>query len=173
MKTLGLIALAGLIAVAGPGAASAQHAHGSGHAAHSAEAPASVRVGDLELSGAFTKAMLPGQPVGGGYLTIHNKGANNDRLVSASSPVADMVELHEMAMQGEVMRMRKLNDGIPVAAGATVELKPGGLHLMFMRVKEPFKAGGSVPLTLTFEKAGSVDLVLPVGAAGPAGHQHN
>ncbi len=173
MKTLGLFALAGLIAVAGPGAAPAQHAHGSGHAAHSAEAPASVRVGDLELSGAFTKAMLPGQPVGGGYLTIHNKGASNDRLVAASSSIADMVELHEMAMEGEVMRMRKLNDGIPVPAGATVELKPGGLHLMFMKVKDPFKAGGSVPLTLTFEKAGSVDLVLPVDAAGPAGHQHN
>ncbi len=71
------------------------------------------------------------------------------------------------------MRMRKLEDGIAIPAGETVELTPGGLHLMFMKVKEPFKNGGSVALTLTFEKAGSVDVVLQVGAAGPAGHQHH
>ncbi|MBW6424704.1 DUF1775 domain-containing protein [Rhizobium sp. XQZ8] len=128
-----------------------------------------VKAGDLEVTGAFTKAMLPGQPVGGGYFTIKNNGKADDKLVSITSPVAGMVEMHEMAMQGEVMRMRRLDGGIAIPAGKTVELTPGGLHLMFMKVKEPFKAGGAVQATLTFEKAGKVDITLPIEAAGPSG----
>ncbi len=124
-----------------------------------------VKVGDIELSSAFTKAMLPGQPVGGGFVTIKNGGSGDDRLISAESPVAGRVELHEMAMVNDVMKMRQLNDGIPVPAGQTVELKPGGLHMMFFEVKQPFAEGGSVPVKLTFEKAGTVDIVLPVGPA--------
>ncbi len=141
----------------------------AGHGA----AAAPVKFGNLELDGAFTKAMLPGQPVGGGFVTIRNTGSEDDMLVSASSSIAAGVELHEMAMQGDVMKMRKLDSGILVAAGATVELKPGGLHMMFMQVKTPFKEGDSVPVTLTFEKAGTLDIVLPVQAAGPAGHKHH
>src|SRR3546814_19094022 len=79
--------------------------------------------------------MLPGQPVGGGFVTIRNGGSEDDVLVSISSPAAQVVELHEMAMEGEVMKMRKLEAGIPVPAGQAVELKPGGLHMMFMQVK--------------------------------------
>lgn len=124
-----------------------------------------AKIGDVELTGGFTKAMLPGQPVGGGFVTIHNAGAADDRLVSAESPSAGRVEIHEMVMQNDVMKMRQLNDGIAVPAGTTVELKPGGLHLMFMDVKKPFVEGETVDLKLTFEKAGSVDLVLPIGPA--------
>lgn len=124
-----------------------------------------AKIGDVELTGGFTKAMLPGQPVGGGFVTIHNTGAADDRLISAESPSAGRVELHEMVMQNDVMKMRQLNDGIPVPAGTTVELKPGGLHLMFMDVKKPFVEGETVDLKLTFEKAGTVDLVLPIGPA--------
>jgi copper(I)-binding protein len=126
-----------------------------------------VKVGNIEITGAFTKAMLPGQPVGGGYLTIKNSGTADDVLVSASSPAAAAVELHEMAMQGEVMKMRRLDDGIVIPAGQTVKLSPGGLHLMFLKVKEPFKQGGMVPVTLTFKAAGDVDAAFPVEAAGP------
>lgn len=133
----------------------------------------SAKIGDLEVTGAFTKAMLPGQPVGGGYFTVRNNGKTDDMLVSISSPAAGTVEMHEMAMQGEVMKMRKLEGGIAIPAGKSVELTPGGLHLMFMQVKEPFKAGGQVPVTLTFEKAGKVDITLPVEAAGPGGQKHN
>lgn len=124
-----------------------------------------AEVGDIELSAGFTKAMLPGQPVGGGFVTIKNGGSSDDRLVSAESPAAGRVELHEMAMVNDVMKMRQLNDGIPVPAGQTVELKPGGLHMMFFEVKQPFVEGGSVPVKLTFEKAGPVEIVLPVGPA--------
>ena len=152
----------------------AKEAHGAGEHDHGAAAgqvtgPAGV-AGDLELENAFTRAMLPGQPVGGGFVTIRNGGSEDDVLVSISSPAAEVVELHEMAMEGEVMKMRKLEAGIPVPAGQTVELKPGGLHMMFMQVKEPFKEGDSVPVTLVFERAGSVDIVLPVQSSAP---KHN
>lgn len=132
-----------------------------------------VKLGSLSLSAGYLKAMLPGQPVGGGYVTIANGGAAADRLVSASSPRSGTVELHEMSMNGDVMVMRPLANGIEIPAGATVELKPGGLHLMFMKVKTPFAKGDTVPVTFVFEKAGAVDVELPVGAAGPGGHQHN
>ncbi|MBP1851090.1 DUF1775 domain-containing protein [Rhizobium halophytocola] len=122
-------------------------------------------IGDLTITGAYVRAMLPGQPVGGGFLTIANAGATDDRLVSVASPDAGMVETHDMAMNNGVMTMRKLKDGIAVAAGETVSLSPGGMHLMFMQVKTPFREGGSVAVTLTFEKAGAVTLDLPIVSA--------
>lgn len=123
---------------------------------------AAGKVGDLDLSRGVVKGMLPGQAVAGGFLSIKNGGSADDRLVSVSSPIADHVEIHEMSMQGEVMKMRPLKDGLPVKAGETVELQPGGFHLMFMGVKQPVRAGESVKATFTFEKAGAVDLDLPV-----------
>jgi copper(I)-binding protein len=132
-----------------------------------AAAPAgeTVKAGDLEVSGGFAKAMLPGQPVGGGFFTVKNNGQTDDRLVSVSSPAAGEVQIHEMVTKDNVMRMRQLKDGIAIAAGETVKLKPGNLHLMFQKVKTPFKQGDTVPVTLIFEKAGKVDLVLQVLSA--------
>ena len=134
-------------------------------------AAADVTVGTLTITGGFTRATLPNAPVGGGYLTIVNTGAEADRLVSAASPVADVVQLHQMKMEGNVMKMGELADGIEVPAGGTVTLAPGGMHIMFMKLKQPFVEGTAVPLTLTFEKAGSVDVELSVagvGATAPA-----
>jgi|AraplaDrversion2_2_1032049.scaffolds.fasta_scaffold08998_2 copper(I)-binding protein len=125
-----------------------------------------IRAGTIEISKAFTKAMLPGQPVGGGYLTITNTGDVDDRLLSASSAVAGAVEVHEMVMQGQIMKMRRIDKGVVIPAGGSVILAPGGPHLMFMRIKAPFRAGDRVNLTLSFEKAGQVEVVLPVQAAG-------
>ncbi|MBB4233794.1 copper chaperone PCu(A)C [Rhizobium esperanzae] len=132
-----------------------------------AAAPAgeTVKVGDLEVSGGFAKAMLPGQPVGGGFFTVKNNGQTDDRLVSVTSAAAGEVQIHEMVTKDNVMRMRQLKDGIAIAAGETVKLEPGNLHLMFQKVKTPFKRGDTVPLTLTFEKAGKVDVVLQVLSA--------
>jgi copper(I)-binding protein len=124
-----------------------------------------VKAVDLEISGGFAKAMLPGQPVGGGFFTVRNTGSADDRLVSVTSPTSGEVQIHEMAMQGNVMKMRQLKDGIAIPAGQTVELAPGNLHLMFQKVKTPFKQGDKVPVTLTFEKAGKIDLVLNVLSA--------
>lgn len=122
-----------------------------------------VKAGDLEITAAAVKAMTPGQPVGGGFLTIVNHGSQDDRLVSVTI-AADVrtVELHQMAMSNDVMTMRKLNDGVPLPAGQTVEMKPGGLHMMIMGVKAPFKAGGTVHAVLQFEKAGKVEIDIPV-----------
>ena len=150
---LALLAAADLSPIAPPAAAEAQ-------------AAAPVTAGDLEISHFRAKAMLPGQPVGGGYLSIANKGTAADRLVTVTSPNAGMVEIHTMEIVDDVMTMRPVEGGLEIPAGATVELKPGGAHLMFMAVSEPFKQGATVPVTLEFEKAGKVDLVLPVERLG-------
>jgi copper(I)-binding protein len=124
---------------------------------------APVSVGDLTITAAAIKAMTPGQPVGGGFLTIANKGGADDRLVSVSvSTGAKRVELHEMSMDNDIMTMRKLADGLPLPAGQIVEMKPGGLHMMLMGVAAPYKAGDMVRATLTFEKAGTVEIDIPV-----------
>lgn len=131
-----------------------------------AEASAPVTVGDLEITAYRAKAMLPGQPTGGGFLTITNKGRSADRLLSVASPAAHMVEIHTMEVVNDVMTMRPVEGGLEIPAGATVELKPGAVHLMFMMVEHPFKEGDAVQLTLEFEKAGKVELTLPVVGLG-------
>lgn len=129
---------------------------------HEAEDEA-IRTGDLTITTPWARAMLPGQPSGGGYLTIKNEGTEDDRIVSLSSPVAGKVEIHTMEMSNEVMVMRPAEGGLAIPAGETVTLKPGGLHIMFMQVETPFKEGEIVPVTLELEKAGRVDVELPVG----------
>ena len=121
-----------------------------------------VKAGDLEITGYWARAMLPNQPVAGGFVTVTNTGAEDDRIIAASSPRAGRMELHEMVMDGDVMKMREKDGGISVPAGETVELKPGGLHIMFMEVGDRFEEGQTVPVTLTFEKAGDVTFDMPV-----------
>ncbi|GMB81186.1 copper chaperone PCu(A)C [Shinella zoogloeoides] len=129
-------------------------------------------VGDLLVDHPASRATLPGQPVGGGFMTITNKGTQADRLVSITAPdVSDDVQLHEMAMENDVMKMRHLPDGIEIPAGATVALKAGGLHVMFMKIKHPFKEGETFKATLTFEKAGKLDVDFRIEAAKPAAGQ--
>ena len=132
----------------------------------------SVQQGPLTLSGAFTRATLPNAPVGGGFVSIENTGDQADRLVSASSPVAKEVQIHEMAMDGDVMRMRRLSDGLELPAGETTVLKPGSYHLMMMGLNQPLVEGQTVSLTLTFEHAGSVDLDVPVLGTAADAPQH-
>lgn len=124
------------------------------------------KVGEIEIGHPYSRAMLPGAKVGGGYLKLTNNGAA-DRLVGVTSDRAASVQLHEMKMNGSVMEMRELENGVDVPANATVELKPGGYHVMFMNVTEPFKEGEMIKATLTFEKAGTVEVEFQVGA--PAG----
>jgi copper(I)-binding protein len=125
--------------------------------------PKSWTVGDLVISGAYARATLPHAPVGGGFITITNKGAADDTLVAASSPLAGSVQLHEMQMKGSVMEMRALPNGIPIPAGKTVTFSPNGLHLMFMQLTGAFVKGKTVPVTLTFAKAGKIGIELAVG----------
>jgi copper(I)-binding protein len=118
-------------------------------------AQASVQVQDP-----WARPTAQGQPVAGGFMRIVG-GATGDRLLSASAGVSERVELHTMSMDGDVMRMREVS-AIEVPAGQTVELKPGGLHLMFMGLKAPLQAGTQFPVTLRFEKAGEVQATLRV-----------
>lgn len=134
-------------------------------------AAAEITVGNLLIAGGFTRATLPNAPVGGGYVTITNTGSEADRLVGAASPVAGVTQIHEMKMEGDLMKMNEVPEGVEIPAGATVTLKPGGLHIMFMQLQQPLVEGTTVPLTLTFEKAGSVEVELSVespAAKGPA-----
>ena len=124
--------------------------------------------GDIEIEKPWARATPPGAAVGGGYFVIRNKGAAADRLVEASSTAGARVEIHEMAMEKDVMRMRQVK-GVDVPAKASVEFKPGGFHLMFIDLKAPFKQGEKVPLTLRFEKAGDVKAELAVEGMGAGG----
>jgi copper(I)-binding protein len=131
------------------------------------------KAGDLEVVHPASRAMVPGAQVGGGFMQIVNHGKADDRLVSVTSPATPNVQLHEMAVTDGVMKMRQLKDGIPVPAGQTVELKKGGLHVMFMDVKTPFKEGDKVPAVLHFEKAGDVKVEFEVGPANGGEMKHD
>jgi len=146
IRTLSLIAASALVVTA----ASAQD----------------YKLGSLEISQPWTRATPSTAKAGGGFLTITNKGTTPDRLVAVRSAVSDKAEIHEMKMEGNVMRMRELAKGLEIPPGATVELKPGGYHIMFMELKAPMTKDAKVPVTLVFEKAGSIDVDLQVQAMG-------
>src|SRR6476620_8210001 len=113
-----------------------------------------VKAGDLVISQAWSRATPGGAKVAGGYLTIENKGTAADKLVSVAADIAGKAEVHEMAMDNGVMKMRMLDKGLVIDPGKTVKLAPGGYHLMLQELKGPFKQGDKVPVTLQFEKAG-------------------
>jgi copper(I)-binding protein len=132
------------------------------------------KLGPLTIDHPWARATPPGAQVGGGYVTIENHGAEADRLVAATLEAAGRTELHEMKVVDGVMTMRPLDDGVELPAGSRVELKPGSFHLMFMDLAGPLKEGESIAGTLTFEKAGEVDVtftVAPIGAM-PEGEDH-
>jgi periplasmic copper chaperone A len=138
-----------------------------------------VKTADLVITQGWSRATPGGAKIAGGFLTIQNRGAAPDRLVSGSADIVGKVEIHEMAMNNGVMTMRPLDKGLVIEPGKTVKLAPGGYHLMLMDLKQPLKQGDKVPLTLEFEKAGKVALSLDVqgvGAQAPSGgemkHDH-
>ncbi len=130
------------------------------------------KVAALEVAHPWARATPPSAPAGGGFLTITNTGSTPDRLVSARSPVANLVQVHEMKMDGSVMRMREVENGLEIPAGKSVTLAPGGYHLMMMGLKAPLKQGTQVPVTLVFEKAGPLDVELNVEGLGATQPTH-
>ena len=129
-----------------------------------------VTAGDLVVTQAWSRATPGGAKVGGGYLTIENKGSAPDRLVGVASEASAKAEIHEMTMKGGVMTMRAVDGGLTIEPGKTVKLAPGGYHLMLTELKSSLKQGDKLPVTLEFEKAGKVKVmldVLGVGAQGP------
>lgn len=137
-----------------------------------AEEPATDEISSVRLQVLDTWASPTpgGVDVSAGYLTIANEGENADRLISASSPRAARVEIHEMIMDGAVMQMRPVT-ALEIAPGERVELAPGGRHLMFFGVTQPFTPGEEIPVQLTFEHGGVMDIALPVQAGSSQG-QH-
>ena len=124
----------------------------------------------VKIEGAWARPTVQGQQAGGGYLSITSAAA--DRLLGGSTQVAQQFELHTMAMRGDVMEMRQV-DAIELPAGKKVELKPGGLHVMFIGLKAPLKVGDKVPVTLKFEKAGELKVDFAVSNEPvEAGHKH-
>ena len=128
-----------------------------------------IKAGDLVLDHAWARATPGGAKVGGGFLTIENKGATPDKLIGGSSPAAGKVELHETAMNNGVATMRPVKGGLSISPAQSVTLAPGGYHLMLMQLKAPLKKGDKVPVTLAFEKAGEVKVTLDVQGVGATG----
>lgn len=137
-----------------------------------------VVLDDLELGDPWTRVMQPGQQAGGGFVAITNRGEEADRLIHASTPRAARTEIHSMQIVNDVMTMRPVEGGLEIAAGETLSLEPGGYHVMFLGVAEPFREGEIVPVTLEFEDAGRVELEFEVrgmahGRAPAHGHGQN
>ncbi len=126
----------------------------------------SVTIGSLTLTDLWTRATPAGAPTAAGYLTITNNGAEADKLIAASSPAAATGTLHVMTVKDGVMSMRPAEASIEIPAGGTVTLAPGGFHIMFVTLKEPLKEGAKLPVTLTFEKAGTIETFMHIKAIG-------
>ena len=155
----------------------AQH---TGHGSAPAPAANVFKAGSLTIEAPWARATPGGAQVAGGFMKITNSGSEADRLVGGSVPFAGRFEVHEMAMDGGVMKMRETK-GLEIKPGQTVELKPGGYHVMFMDLKSGLKEGQTVKGTLVFEKAGKIEVefkVGPIGGGAPAGgagggHSHH
>lgn len=132
-------------------------------------APTLADHADVVVSRAWSRATPKGAKVAGGYLTVENRGAAPDRLLSASSPAAAKVEVHQMAIQDGIMTMRPLDEGLAIPPEATVTLAPGGEHIMFVGLAAPFEEGQRIPVTLIFQHSGKIETSFDVGSIGAKG----
>jgi copper(I)-binding protein len=122
--------------------------------------------GDLVITHAWSRATPSGARVAGGYLTIDNRGAAPDRLLSGTTERAKKLELHEMAISNGVMTMRPIERGLTIEPGRSVKFAPGGNHLMLVELNAPLRQGEQVPVTLTFERAGEIKALFDVQGMG-------
>ena len=135
-----------------------------------AEEGARVAAGKLKIEGAWTREPPPGARVGGAYLTITNGGDAPDRLLGGTAAFAERIEIHSMSVTDGVMRMREIEGGLEIAPDTQEVLEPGGNHVMMMGLTDgALEAGDTVRLRLRFERAGEVEIDLPVAAIGARG----
>jgi len=120
----------------------------------------------IQIDKPWARATPAGAKIGAAYMTIDNKSGQPDRLTGASSDVAKTLQIHEMKVVDGVMKMREIPGGLPLPAGGSVTLKPGGYHVMLIGLNQPLKKGDKFPLTLVFEKAGKVSIEVPVESVG-------
>jgi periplasmic copper chaperone A len=121
---------------------------------------------EINVEQPWARATPAGAMTGAVYMTLTNKTKDADRLTAASSDVAAKVQIHEMAIENGIMKMRQLVNGLAIPAGGSVTLKPGGFHVMLIGLKKRLIAGQTLPLTLTFAKAGSISITVPIQAIG-------
>jgi hypothetical protein len=121
---------------------------------------------NINVEQPWARATPAGAATGAVYMTLANKGDAADRLTAASSDAAGKVQIHEMAVVNGIMKMHQLDDGLAIPAGGSVTLKPGGYHVMLIGLKKPLVAGQTLPLTLTFAKAGTISLTVPIQPIG-------
>lgn len=133
------------------------------------EAKPGAKAASIAIEKAWSRTTPPGANVAAGYARIINQGNSADKLIGGTSPVG-RVEIHEMKMRNGVMQMRLLN-GLAIPAKGSVELKPGGLHIMFVNVKAPLKQGQDLKATLNFQKAGKIETTFNVNGAGTGDHE--
>jgi hypothetical protein len=153
--------------------------HSGGHAAMGDTKV--YKAGSLSIEAPWARATPGGAKVAGGFMKITNNGKEPDRLIGGTVPFASRFEVHEMAVEGGIMKMRQLSKGLEIKPGETVELKPGGYHVMFMDLTSGLKEGEAMKGTLVFEKAGTVEVeyrVGPIGGGAPmggagGGHSHH
>ena len=123
-----------------------------------------VRIGDLTIEQPWSRQSPMAGNVAAGFMKITNSGTEDDRLISATASITGTVQLHDMKMDGDVMKMVEIPEGIVIPAGQTVELKPRSLHVMFMEVANQPKEGEMFKGTLVFEKAGTAEVEYEVKA---------
>jgi len=126
----------------------------------------------IQIVAPWARATAAGAKNGVAYMTVVNKGNSDDRLLAVSTPIAETAEPHKTASENGVMKMLPV-DAVEVKAGSEVVLKPGGYHVMLMHLKAPLQQGETFPMTLTFEKAGKVDVTVKVEKAGAMGQSHS
>jgi copper(I)-binding protein len=126
--------------------------------------PSFAQEAKIAVSGSWARATPGNAPNGAAFMTLTSHGAA-DKLLAAEAKVAKSVELHTHIKDGEVMKMRQVSS-IEIPAGKPVKMEPGGLHVMFLGLNAPLKEGDKFPLTLVFEKAGKVEVTVPVMGAG-------
>ena len=127
----------------------------------------------------WARATPTGAKTGAAYVTLINNGSSGDRLLAAKTPVADAVQFHSVSEENGVSRMREMR-AVEVPPGGKVTFSPGGMHIMLVGLKQPLKEGQTFPLSLTFEKAGKVDVTVSIakvgamqhGDMGPMMHEH-
>jgi copper(I)-binding protein len=161
---------AAVLALALPSPALAQAASPPGHEGHAGTgaATSTFRAGPILIEQPWARATPGGAKVGGGYMRITNTGTAPDRLLGGTVAAAGRFEVHRMSMSDDVMRMAPV-EALELKPGATVQLKPGGYHAMFVDLKQPLREGDRVKGTLAFEKAGRVDIEYVVRGIGAQG----
>lgn len=126
---------------------------------------------DIVVREAWSRATPEGAQIASGYLTIENRSNSADRLLSASTPAAGKVEIHEILDAGGIMKMRPVTERLTIPPRGHLVLTPGGAHMMFLQLKSPFSEGEQIPVSLDFENAGQINISLKVGGIGAKGPQ--